>query len=375
MLPWRSPRSPALALITHGIGATRHRSELDPQGLLLAALSTLPLAVWRRAPLSIYALTAAAGVLASYLEYGHGIPVGATAALYFLAASRSVDKPWRREMTAVVVALFALYLVAAGLAGGALPVIEFFVTGLAWAVAWFAGERTRLVREHMIELRERAVAAEKAAETERRLAVAEERARIARDLHDAAGHAINVIAVRAGAARLSHRTHPERALAALQDIEEVARQAAGEVDGMVHSLRDDRAGEADTAAPVGLASLSTIVDHHRRSGLKVAVRRCGDERPLSRAADQSAYRILQEALTNAARHGRGEVQVELAFGDAALQVTVENPAPGDRNGSGRGHGLTGMRERAALAGGSLEAGPTEGGFRVRAWIPYEARHQ
>jgi signal transduction histidine kinase len=224
----------------------------------------------------------------------------------------------------------------------------------------------------MAELGERAVEAEQAAEGERRLAIAEERARIARDLHDSAGHAINLIAVRSGAARLRHQADPGRSLAALAEIEEIARQTAAELDGIVHSLRDDSASDGTPASPAGLASLSTLVGHQSRSGLKVAVRSTGSPRPLGHTQDQAAYRILQEALTNAARHGRGEASVELAYEPAVLDITVTNDT-GDGAGAGgrRGHGLIGMKERAALVGGSLEAGQMDGRFRVLARIPYQ----
>jgi signal transduction histidine kinase len=364
----------SLAMMAHGIGSTRPGAPLNVVGVILAAAMTLPLLAWRRGPVPVFVVTAVAGALAAGLGYSLGLHLGATVALFLVAASRDRQTPWNRGTTILVGALFVLYLAATAFADAAFPAIEIFHTGLAWAVAWFAGERTRLLRERMNELRHRAVAAEAAAERERRLAVAEERARIARDLHDSAAHAINVIAVRAGAARMSHGSDSDRSQAALHDIEEVARQTAHEIDVIVSSLRDrsDDPGDAGLA-PLGLASLSTLVGQHVASGLRVAVRARGGERPLSNASDQAAYRILQEALTNAARHGSGEADVELAYGQSDLQVTVSNRAsPLGRPGKG-GHGLIGMRERAVLAGGTLEAGAVDGGFRVTVRIPYELR--
>jgi signal transduction histidine kinase len=203
------------------------------------------------------------------------------------------------------------------------------------------------------------------------LAVAEERARIARDLHDAAGHAINVIAVRAGAARLRHHQEPDRSLLALEAIEEVARQTVEEIDHMVGTLRAGSAANGVVEAPAGLASLEALIAHHMAAGLQVTLDATGMERPIGAAADQAAYRILQEALTNAARHGAGSARIELAFGDAGVELTVTNSAPAlDSPASGGGHGLIGMRERATLLGGALEAGRADGAFRVRARIPY-----
>src|SRR5262249_36208783 len=197
-------------------------------GGLLVAASTVPLVAWRRAPRVVFVLTACASVLLGVFDYRIGLALGPTVALFLFAASRDEHDAWTRENTAMVVGLFLAYLGATALGGGGLPGSEAFHTGLAWAVAWFAGERTRLRGAHIPELKERAVRAEREAERERRLAVADERARIARDLHDAAGHAINVIAVRAGAARM--RQDPARSQAALEAIETLARKTGAEMD-------------------------------------------------------------------------------------------------------------------------------------------------
>jgi signal transduction histidine kinase len=343
--------------------------ELDWTGGLLAACSTVPLLAWRRAPRAVFVLTGSASVLLAGLGYPLTVPLGPAVALFLLAESRDEEHPWTRQSTGMVVGLFGAYLVAAGLGGGGFPRSELFHTGLAWAVAWFAGERIRLRRREVAELRARALRAERESEQERRLAAAEERSRIARDLHDAAGHAINVIAVRAGTARL--RRDPERSQAALEAIEELARRTVAEIDQIVGTLRERGSGNGAVDAPVGLASLDTLVARHGATGLEVSVAREGEPRKLDGAVDQAAYRILQEALTNAARHGGGAAHVELAFGEAALELTVSNPAPG--GGAARpngGHGLVGMRERAMLLGGTLEVERGNGSFSVRARLPY-----
>jgi signal transduction histidine kinase len=373
----------SLALLQHGgiyairpgadIDAPHLRvlRELDPLAVVLAACSTVPLLAWRRSPLGVFALTAASGVLLAGLGDRMDLLLGSTAALYLLAASRSPEAPWTRGTTGIVVGLLVAYLAAAAAAQAAFPASELLHTGLAWAAAWFAGERTRLRREHLAELNDRAVRAEREAERERLLAAATERARIARDLHDSAGHAISVIAVRAGAARLRHKEDPDRSLAALAAIEQLARQTAAEIDQLVGSLREGASANWDLAAPPGLASLDTLIAHHQAAGLEVTVDTSGAPRPLGAAADQGAYRILQEALTNAARHGTGSACIELAFGNAAVELRIINPVPADRSPhSGGGHGLIGMRERASLLGGSLDAERANGTFRVRAQIPY-----
>jgi signal transduction histidine kinase len=361
----------SLAQLSHGgiAGSQTGPGELDWASGALAACSTVPLLAWRRAPSAVFAFTASATVLLGGLGYPIALPLGPTTALYLLAASRDEEDSRTRRSTGTVVALFLAYLGATALGDGRFPGSELLHTGLAWAVAWFAGERTRLRREHLAELRERALRAEREGERERRLAVAEERARIARDLHDAAGHAINVIALRAGTARL--RQDPERSQAALEAIEELARKTVGEIDQIVGTLRDRGLANGAIDAPPGLASLDTLVARHDAAGLHVSVASEGEPRPLESAVDQAAFRILQEALTNAARHGTGAARVELAFGDAALELTISNAAAGESAPrSNGGHGLIGMRERATMVGGRFDAGQTNATFRVRAELPY-----
>jgi signal transduction histidine kinase len=360
----------SLVLISHG-GApgSAADTDLDWLGILLAVCSSAPLVAWRRSPLGVFVVSAAASALLAGLGYPLGIPLGTGAALYLLAASRDEADPWTRRTTAAVVVCFGAYVAAAGAGQGSFPGSELLHGGLAFAVAWFAGERTRLRREHIVELEQRALRAERDTERERRLAVAEERVRIARDLHDAAGHAINVITVRAGAARI--RQNPERSQAALEMIEELARQTAAEIDGIVGTLRDQKSSQGAADEPLGLASLETLIARHAAAGLDVSVDSEGMPQPLDSATDQAAYRILQEALTNAARHGTGAARLELAFGKTALELTISNPAPGESTPkSNGGHGLIGMRERATLLGGRFDAERANGAFRVRARLPY-----
>jgi signal transduction histidine kinase len=361
------------ALLSHGLITRPGAGGLGLLGLALVACATVPLMAWRRIPLGVFAVTGAASVVLAGLGDPVELVLGPIVALYLLAASREQQTPWTRRMTAIVVGLFVAFLGAAAAAQGAFPVNELFHTGLAWAVAWFAGERTRLRREHIADLRKRALRAEHDAERERLLAAAEERARIARDLHDSAGHAISVIAVRAGAARLWHHKDPDRSVRALEAIEELARQTVEEIDHIVGALRE---GPADDVieAPAGLASLDTLIARYTAAGLEVSLDVAGKPRSVSGAVDQAAYRILQEALTNAARHGAGSARVELAFDDAAVELTVTNPVRVDgARRSGEGHGLVGMRERATLLDGSLHAERVNGSFRVHTRIPTGGR--
>ncbi|WP_395111482.1 sensor histidine kinase [Actinomadura sp. SCN-SB] len=375
----------SLLLISHGNvvvsgpGASLHPIHSAERGLdwisgVLAACSTLPVVAWRRSPFGVFVGTTAAGILLVLLHYPLDVLLGPAAALYLLASSRERHHPWTRRTTVTVIALLAAYLVATAATRPAFPSIGLFPTPVAWALAWFAGDRSRLRREHIADLRERAIRAEREAERERLLAAAEERTRIARDLHDSAGHAISVIAVRAGAARLGHDRNPERSRAALQAIEDLARRTAEEIDTIVGTLREGAPhvpSSPGVEAPPGLASLDTLIAHHTAAGHRITLDASGTPRPLATAADQAAYRILQESLTNASRHGTGGARIELAYREAAVELTVTNPAPSE-NGSrlGGGHGLIGMRERAAMLGGTLDAGRAGGAFRVHARIPY-----
>jgi signal transduction histidine kinase len=353
----------SLAAVSQG-GFDHAARDLDLLGGALLALASLPLAARRVATLPVFVVVTGATSAAYAFRYGLGPPIGFAVALYTMAERRDEvhARAWTVALVASIVVLFAPHLLRDGFAA------ELVLGAVVWAAAWFAGDRTRLRRERLLELEERARRAEREAERERRLAAAEERTRIARDLHDSVGHAINVILVQAGAARLLREQDPKGSREALETIEEVARDTLGEIDQLVQALRED--GPQQDVEPLpGLAALGTLVERQRAAGLAITVHTSA-RRPLAPAVDQAAYRILQEALTNAARHGPGSADVELEFSAGALELSVTNPAaPGAaaRNG---GHGIVGMRERAQLLGGSLEASVVEGVFSVRARLPY-----
>ena len=212
------------------------------------------------------------------------------------------------------------------------------------------------------ELEERALRAEREAERERRLATAEERTRIARDLHDSAGHAINVILVQAGAARLLQERDPAARASALETIEEVARDTIGEIDQLVRTLRETRPN-GEVEPPPGLAALETLVERHRAAGLAVEVAIDGSAPPARRQrVDQAAYRILQESLTNASRHGTGSAPTSRrASADGALELTVTNPIARRRRGlAGRARADRACASARCSLGGTLEAGADGG---------------
>ncbi len=354
-----------LLLAGGGVSSDEESRSLDFLGVVLAAAASLPLLARRRAPLAVFVATATGAVAISSLDYPPGPPIGSMVALYFLGLSGSRERSGRLAL-AVVLFFYVAHITAAAFGRDEPPIVPALFGALAWGGAWVLGDRVRLRRERVADLEERARQAERETDRERRLAAAEERTRIARDLHDSAGHAINVILVHAGAARLLAEKDPAASRAALATIESLARETLGEIDGLVSALRED---EERAETPIGLAALDGLVKRHRDAGLDVEVIVNGARRPVGPAVDQAAYRILQESLTNALRHGNGMAKIALTYGPDALEIGVTNPAHGDGPASA-GHGLVGMRERASLLGGNLLFQSMNGLFRVRVRLPY-----
>jgi signal transduction histidine kinase len=341
-----------LGLLAVGSHAASDHVEFDAAWILLAAAASLPLAARRRWPLAVFVVVGLASTALRLVADPAGPPLGPILALYFVVAESDGSRARTRLVGATAIAILVAHVAATGVADDRIPWAESVFGILAFGTTWLVGERTRTRGERV--------------ERERRLAAAEERTRIARDLHDSAGHAINVILVHAGLGRLSAETHPAAARRAFETIEEVARETVTEIDQMVRALREDSDG---VEPPAGVAALEGLVERHRTAGLDVATTVRGDVRVLPPAVDRAAYRIVQEALTNAARHGSGRADLEVAFAPSALELTVANPVGRDRSARGDGHGLTGMRERASLLGGRLEAGLRDGRYRVHAQLP------
>jgi signal transduction histidine kinase len=345
-------------------GTATNDHPLDAAGVVLALLTALPLVARRAQPVAVLAVVAVATGTLYGLGYGFP-PVGFAVALYTVARRPDGTRPAVRN--AVLAGSVALLLGPSLVRNGLGPGV---VAGTAvWAVAWFVGDRLRQRAERRAVAAERAKQSEREAEHERRLASAEERMRIARDLHDSAGHAVNVILVQAGAARVLLERDPARSRAALETIEDVARDTLVEIDQLVRALRDP--GRTDgVEPPAGLRALDTLVGRARAGGLDVRVDVVGERRDLPPGVDQAAYRILREALTNASRHGSGAADVELRYGPSSLELRVSNAVPAGAASGRTGHGIVGMRERAQLLGGSLETVMDGAVFRLRATLPY-----
>jgi signal transduction histidine kinase len=251
-----------------------------------------------------------------------------------------------------------------------------------FAAAWLLGDAVRRRRERDAELAQRAAELAQANAVIAGQAVTEERVRIARELHDVVAHHVSVMGIQAGAARRVLDRDPARATQVLCSIEESSRQALGELHRILGFLR--RTGEADGTSPQPtLAELADLVDRMRAAGLDVGLEVTGSPVPLSPAVELSAYRIVQEALTNTLKHAGNHVrtQVVLDYRPAELRLSISDDGPparpgngarpaGAGPGAGSGRGLIGMRERVGLLGGVLDAGPRAGtGYRVHATIP------
>ncbi|MGH2934244.1 MAG: sensor histidine kinase [Gaiellaceae bacterium] len=240
-----------------------------------------------------------------------------------------------------------------------------FLLVAPWLVGRALHGRTREAAEH-------AQRAERL-ERERQVAVEQERARIARELHDVIAHSLSVMVVQAGAAEQVVKRSPERALEPLRWIQDTGRQALFEMGTLLGMLREGHE-ELGLAPQHGIADLQTLLEQTQQAGLPTELVVEGTPRPLPPGLDLSAYRIVQEALTNTRKHaGDARAHVHLRYRPDALEIEVHDDGAGSGNGTGGGHGLIGLRERVAVFGGEVEIGPLpSGGFAVRATLPLQA---
>ena len=342
-----------------------------PAGLvaLAAVLLTVPLIWRRRAPLLVMTLAlVVVGVFDAISNFADaaGSPfAGVLLAVYAGGAyARS-----RRELYAGA-AVMAAFLLAMVLASPT-PVGDFFFIGGIMFGVWGAACVVRNRQELATALAARTVELEHEREEKARLAVAEERARIARELHDVVAHNLSVMVVQAGAERRALDGERPETAEVLETIEHTGRTAMAEMRRLLGMLRrsDD---ELALAPQPSLAHLRDLVDRVREAGLPVDLRIEGDERPLPPGIDLSAYRIVQEALTNALKHAVPAcARVTVRYGDRELDVEIADDGQGAvEPAPAGGHGLVGMRERVALFGGDLAAGRRlSGGYAVRARLP------
>lgn len=297
------------------------------------------------------------------------IPTAVMVALYSVTAygSRSDGVISLIITEFFVVASFASIF----LRGGEVSLVVLGLNLLLFAGLWLLGERTRVRRELMLQYRERAEQAERSRELAAELAVAEERRRIARELHDVVAHTVGVMVVQAGAGRRVGARDADQALDALAAIERVGRDALSDLRRMVGVLRDATA-EQELAPQPTLDALPELVRRLTDAGLPVTLELDVTAASLPSGVEVSAYRIVQEALTNVLKHAGTvhEVRVEVTVGTDRLDILVQDDGAGAAGRSGdTGSGLAGMRERVAVFGGTLEAGDWGGGYRIHARLP------
>jgi signal transduction histidine kinase len=345
------------------VGLTAHEAVANA---LTLPFMTLPLALRRRAPIASLLVIVAAGRLQPL--------VGGT---------------FRNGGTIPILALLlAMYSVAAGrdargaLVGGGLAVAVLITTPpvtpgdliyrlVLVTVPWVLGRvvRDRQERAAGLEVRAKRIQMEQDARIE--AATTEERARIARELHDIVAHSVGVMVIQASGAQKVLDQRPQRAREALQSIEVTGRQALDELQRVLGILRTDSVGESLNPQP-NLRHLDTLLEQIRQGGLPVEATIEGEVRPLSPGIELAAYRIVQEALTNSLKHaGKAKAELTIHYRDHDLQIEICDDGQGASPAANSvGHGLIGMRQRVGLYGGTLVAGPlTGGGYSVKAAIP------
>lgn len=247
---------------------------------------------------------------------------------------------------------------------------DLLITPALFGIAWLGGAMVRQRGAEADAARERALHAERERESAARIAVAEERIRIARELHDIVAHTVSVMVLQVGAVR--HNLPATRAAdkEALEAVEQTGRGALTEMRRLLGAMRQDGQRLALTPQP-GLDNLDALVDDVVRAGLSVHVHVEGDRVPLPRALDLSAYRIIQEALTNTLKHARASTAaITIRYDAAALEVAVRDDGVGVHGTDGVGHGLVGISERVKLYGGQMSTGNVAGGgFLIRTRLP------
>ena len=370
--------------------------DCDPGGVavVLVLATTLPLVWRRRRPLAVGLTTGLATAVygfAHYPDLAMPIAIGGVVGMYSVAAWGGRRAALLAGGVAAVVVVVVMTLPRADA-----DVVDAAFVSLSLAGAWVLGDRARVQRALTAELQERAVRLERDRAEDARRAVASERARIARELHDVVAHHVSMMVVQAEAGPVAVATEPARAAGAFEAIAATGRQALVEMRRLLGVLRGDGDQAPSLAPQPGLAEVPSLVEQVGRAGLRVELVVEGAQAPLPAGVDLSAYRIVQEALTNAVKHaGPGRARVLVRYGEDDLRLQVHNEAadppaarssveppsaaagpfrpadsPVDSGRQVRRSGLVGMRERVHLFGGEFHAGPgPDGGFTVDARLP------
>jgi signal transduction histidine kinase len=351
----------ALVLVTSQQVADDNGKDIDAIALALCLITGLSLAFRRSHPLAQFVAAISATIAYAALDY----PGGPIFVVAFASALAMVYE--RRSL-----------MPAAFIGGAALLAVQFTVYGWAlhlfgFAAVWFVGtalfgEAMRLRQEQRRTTAARAEFAERSREEEARRRIAEERLRIARDVHDVVGHSLATIALQAGVAEHLLDDREPKARESMATIRRLSREALAEVSAMLGVLRAEDG--AERAPTPDLSGVTGLVEDMRAAGLQVDLEL--ESRPVPEVVGGAAYRIVQESLTNVVRHAGPDAaaHVRVAATDGVVEIEVSDDGPGAAPGTPDGNGLTGMRERAAALGGSFNAGTKPGGgFRVQALLP------
>ncbi|MDX6476347.1 MAG: hypothetical protein QOH95_1858 [Gaiellaceae bacterium] len=342
--------------------------------VLLALGWTLPFALRARYPL--WAPLVACAFLAAFALTSPERSITSLTMPFVAALAAAVSLGLvgeRRRSIAGWAAVVATAAVVDSQSGSAYS--DFFWTALILTLAWFFGSALGSRTEQARELSQRVETAERDRATAAERATAEERARIARELHDVVAHSVSVMVVQASGVRRLLKEEQHREREALMSVEQIGRQALTEMRRMLGVMRSGEEAPAALAPQPGLQHLERLIAQVEEAGLPVTLRVEGDRPELSPGVDLSAYRIVQEGLTNALKHAKGaHAEVVVRYIDTSVELEIADDGPGVPGGDGMGHGLVGMRERVALYGGTIEAGPRDGGgFVLRAQLPVEGR--
>ena len=339
--------------------------------VLLVLAGTVPLS-WRRTnPLRVGVIVVTAEVIALFIGVSGAAFLGSVVAVYSIGA-HATGLERTRVMTGIAVIVLLLFV--AGWIDGLSLLDEFISTGVVLVTAFVLGDNLRRRREHLADLAERAERAEREQDLLAERRVAAERTRIARDLHDVVAHSVSIMVIQAAAARRNLATSPEQAAAAIEAIESTGRRTMTELRSILGVLRTDADTPETVLAPQPslerLDSLAGIDD------LPIAVTVDGDLESLPDGVSVTAYRLIQEALTNIRRHAGTVEEVAVRLGIVGDRLDIEIVDDGRGAGSmvtAGGFGIIGMRERVAAVGGRIDAGPRPGGgWRVRATLPIDA---